>query len=90
MIKFKDFVPEELTKAGFFTSATLEKFNDTLNRANHWIETQNIELINIETVILPNIHQSDEEGSSDTEIRTSGEMSSYWNQFIRVWYKTKT
>ena len=87
MIKFKDFVPEEVTKSGFFSSAKLEELNDSLSRANIWIEKENINPLNIETVVLPNIHKSSEDGSTDTEIRTSGDMSSNWYQFIRVWYK---
>ncbi|MEM9444951.1 MAG: hypothetical protein AAGA18_06315 [Verrucomicrobiota bacterium] len=87
MIKFKDFVPKEVTKAGFFSSARLEELNDSLKRANIWIENQNINVLNIETVVLPNIHRSSEEGSTDTDITTSGDMSSNWHQFIRVWYK---
>ena len=87
MIKFKDFVPEEMSEGGFFTAAKYEELNEALYRANEWILDQDIDVFNIETVVLPNMHDNYEEGSEDTDLRTSGEMGSTWHQFIRVWYQ---
>jgi hypothetical protein len=39
----------------------------------------------VETVVLPNIEET--EDTSEVAIRTSGEMSSYWYQVVRVWYE---
>ena len=55
--------------------------------ANEWIAENGVDVVNIETVVLPEIWEKDEEGTTDVDIRTSGECSSYWHQFIRVWYK---
>lgn len=88
-IAFKDFIPEKLSGGGFFSAPKYEEFTAALERLNDWKEkNRHYEIINIETVLLPNIYNSGEEGSTDSHLRTSGEMGSYWHQIIRVWYKT--
>lgn len=86
-IQAKDFVPAK-TKGGLFKSGTIQTFNEVLAAANAWIASNpQVEVINVETVVLPNIHESDEEGSMDTELYTGGEIASRWYQLVRVWYK---
>ncbi len=83
----KDFVPEKI-KGGVFKSSKIQNFQEVLEGVNKWrAENPNIEIINIETVVLPNIHDSQEEGSQDTELWTGGESSSQWYQLLRVWYQ---
>ena len=84
MIAYKDFVPQITKSGGFFTSTEFQDLIEPVVDANDWIEANNISVINVETVVLPNMHN--EEGSEDVSIRTSGEMSAHWYQFIRVWY----
>jgi hypothetical protein len=86
-ISFKDFVPEK-TKGSMFKSSKIEKLADIHQQMNEWIEQNNPTIVSIETVLLPNIHESDEEGSIDTELYTAGETSSNWYQIIRVWYQS--
>ena len=86
-ILYKDFVPQVTDPGGFFKAMTVEDFEKVVLEANQWISSQSIKLINIETVVLPNINLPHEEGSTDTNISMSGEFSTYWNQFIRVWYQ---
>ena len=88
MISFKDFVPSMTSSGGFFSMPTVEQIHDSLARAKEWIAVNNLDVVNIETVVLPNIHDPGEEGSTDAQIRTSGEMSAHWYQFIRVWYRS--
>ena len=85
MIEFYDFVPKVMDKGGFLKAAKLEELRDVMEDVNFWVKANNIDVINIETVVLPNIHQ--EEGSQDTNLHTSGEMRSNWYQFVRVWYR---
>ena len=87
MIKCMDFVPEQLDAGGFLRAAEHEKFGPTIARANAWITENAINVLNVETVVLPNIHLPHEEGSGDTNLHSSGDMSTAWNQFIRVWYR---
>jgi len=86
-IQAKDFVPEKI-KGSMFKSGKIGTFQDTLSAANQWItENPQFKVVNVETVVLPNIHESDEEGSQDTELWTGGESASHWYQLVRVWYK---
>ncbi|MFY0598081.1 MAG: hypothetical protein JXR03_00320 [Cyclobacteriaceae bacterium] len=86
-ISVKDFVPEK-SKGGMFKSGKVEHFDEVTAKLNQWIhENRDIEVLNIETVVLPNIHDSNEEGSQDTELWTGGESSSQWYQLLRVWYR---
>lgn len=90
-ILFKDFIPEKISKGGFLSLPKYEDFESTVDALNEWKErNSHYEIINIETVLLPNIYNSGEEGSTDTHLRTSGDMSSYWYQIIRVWYKVSS
>lgn len=83
----KDFVPEK-TKGGLFKSGKIQSFQDVLDAVNDWISAHpTIKVINVETVVLPNIHERDEEGSTDTELWTGRETSSHWYQLLRVWYQ---
>ena len=87
MIAFIDFVPEVKQEARLFRAATMESLQSSLERANKWIVENNIQVLNVETVLMPNIHNRHEEGSQDTNLATPGELYSHWYQFIRVWYR---
>lgn len=81
-LAYKDFFPI-LLESGFFSS----KFEDlptTLVRVNEWMSTSGKQLVTVETLLLPNV--SNEKEASESSIRTSGEVSSYWYQVVRVWY----
>jgi hypothetical protein len=87
MIVFRDFVAKVLTPEGFMKQPKLEPFDIVVHRANNWIRNEGIKVINVETVVLPNIHSTREEGTGDTYI-VAGDASNSWNQFVRVWYET--
>lgn len=80
---YKDFFPE-VVKAGFFSNDH-ETLSATVARANAWLASSGLKVITIETVVLPNI--SNETQASQTSIRTSGEIGSYWHQVVRIWYE---
>jgi hypothetical protein len=82
-IAFKDFFPTVL-RSGVLSS-DFEPFSAVVNRANKWIATSGVQVLNVETLVLPNV--STEQEAQATNIRTSGEMSSYWRQILRVWYE---
>jgi hypothetical protein len=94
MLAFRDFVPamsrESLSFVQTLMAASGEKydtFESAVEAAGVWIEHESVQVVSIETVVLPNIWESEEEGSADPALRTSGEVSSKWHQFIRVWYR---
>ena len=87
MLKYKDFVPQEIEAPGFFTAGMHESFDHAVEAANRWIVDNQIQLVSLETVVLPNIWSRWEEGSTDASIGTSGEAPSRWHQFLRCWYR---
>ena len=87
MIRFKDFIPKMMSQPGFFKLAEYESFDAAAQAADLWIKEYDIKVVNIETVVLPNIWSQWEEGSTDGSLGTSGESPSHWHQFVRVWYR---
>lgn len=88
MIGFKDFVPRMLAEPGLFKAGEYESFDEAVAAANRWIKEYDINVVNMETVVLPNIWSRWEEGSKDVSLGTSGDSPSRWHQFVRCWYKT--
>jgi len=86
MLKCKDFVPEK-KKGGIFKSGSMQHFDDVLKEMDEWVAAHNLDVLNVETLLLPNIHDEEEEGSQDTELWTGGGTSTQWYQVVRVWYK---
>ncbi len=76
-----------MLKSGFF-STTHETLPVAVARANRWIAESGARILNVETVVLPNVKGL--EDASEVGIRTSGELSSYWYQVVRVWYQGET
>jgi len=89
MIAYRDFVPQQTKPAGFLSPAEHESFDAAVAAANAWLLENHVRVVNIETVVLPNIFSRFEEGSADSSLGTSGESPSHWHQFIRVWYQTE-
>ncbi len=85
-VNFRDFVPEVLDAGGIFTKATYEGLAELRKRMNQWIEGNGIKVLNVETILMPNLNSPREEGSEDAAVWSSGDFATTWNQFIRVWY----
>lgn len=56
--------------------------------ANVWMAESHIQPVTMETVMLPNIWSSSEDGTSDGSVETTESITSVnaWYQFLRVWY----
>ena len=87
MLKYKDFVPRQLSAPGLFKEGEFENFDDAVAAANRWLADSQVKLVKLETVVLPNIWSRWEEGSVDASIGTSGDSPSRWHQFLRCWYQ---
>jgi len=91
MIGYKDFIPQRIAarKGGFFGGSTPEghqTFRDAVAEANVWIGAEGVEVVSVETVVLPNVWEDHEDGTDDGSLYASGSGSS-WHQFVRVWYR---
>ena len=86
-LKYKDFVPKQLAEPGFFRPGEFETFDEAVQAANQWLVDSTVRLINLETVVLPNIHSRWEEGSTDAALGISGDSPSHWHQVLRCWYQ---
>lgn len=87
-LAFRDFVPRLSAsttgrEAGFRDAKALQS---VLEAVDAWVDAAGIQVISVETVVLPNMH--DEDGSEDTALHTSGDLPSVWHQFVRVWYRS--
>lgn len=87
MLRYKDFVPRQITAPGIFKDGQHESFDHAVEAANQWLVETKVKLVNLETVVLPNIWSRWEEGSNDASIGTSGDTPSRWHQFLRCWYQ---
>ncbi|MBN2313147.1 MAG: hypothetical protein JXM79_04415 [Sedimentisphaerales bacterium] len=83
MFHFKDFAPQIKNKSIF--KVDFQTFEEALAEANTWITQNQIDVVNIETVVLPEMWRED--GTTDTNLTTSGDMMNSWYQFIRIWYR---
>lgn len=91
-LAYRDFVPKRVAHStGWFWNKDVfyESLDEALEAVNRWMAEANVRIVNVETVVLPNIWEDYEEGSTDAALRTSGESTSYWHQFVRVWYEVQ-
>jgi hypothetical protein len=87
MIEFRDFVPRMLGPAGFLGEPDFQTLQDALDACNQWIDANGVEVLHVETVVLPKVHHPTEQGSQDVNIRQDDEWTTPWNQFIRLWFR---
>lgn len=85
MLTYRDFVPKSI-KGKWYEGPAFETFDAAVEAANQWITSDKIEVVQIETVSLPNIHASGETGSTDGELGIFAGHAS-WHQFLRIWYR---
>ena len=86
MLKYKDFVPQEIEAPGFFKEGKHESFDHAMEAANDWLVNNEVSVISIETVVLPNIWENWEEGSVAASLGTSSDGPSRWHQLMRCRY----
>jgi len=88
MIAFRDFAPLRTRASSLLKRAEYESMGDALERANQWIGENRVDVVNVETVLLPN-PQSAGQGSYSALFRVLGGAyggSARWRQIVRVWY----
>jgi hypothetical protein len=86
-IHFIDFVPQ-ITETKFFGGDKYESIDKCLERANEWIrKNYNREVINVETVVLPEIYHKKAADTKVVKTVTTGGSIVRTFQVIRIWYK---
>lgn len=86
MIDQKDFIPKTLS-THWFKGLQVDSFDAAIVAANEWINAEGIDVINIETIVLP-VGPNDETESPMTLVASQYGFS--LRQFIRVWYRKDT
>jgi hypothetical protein len=94
MIKYKDFAPRITERGSFGGPTEYESFSEVVSAVNQWIESTTIQVINVETVILPDRI----EGTSDDvygvttsnafyPVMISQSLPIKYFQCVRIWYR---
>lgn len=85
MIGYRDFSPQE-SPGGFFKTAQSESFERVVEAANRWIRESGVNMINVETLLVP-------EPLAGELSTSSGELTSFeaagfssFRQVLRIWY----
>jgi hypothetical protein len=85
MIAFQDFVPRLQNKRMLGMISDYENLHELVSRVNIWIEQNQIDLINLETLLVTNLPKG-AETSLKTQMDSQVSVSSTY-QIIRVWYR---
>ena len=81
IIHYKDFSPSAVEHKVFSTE--YESFSEVVAHANEWIRDSGVTVLNVETVVLPNLQEIKDKSQVVTIMKHSG---SYMFQVVRVWY----
>jgi hypothetical protein len=89
MLAFRDFAPRNLSPPSWGRGkGEWERLEDALADANEWVRSERVDVINVETVVIP-CHVDTREFAK-TDAPASFINGSHWyvhRQFIRVWYR---
>ena len=94
MIKYKDFAPRITERGPFGGASNYESFSEVVSAVNQWIGSVTIQVINVETIVLPDRI----EGTSDDvygvttsngfyPVMISQGLAIKYFQCVRVWYR---
>lgn len=94
MIKCKDFAPRITQRGPFGGASEYESFSDVVSTANQWIESRTIQVIDVETVVLPDRIEGTSDGdygltigNSFHPVTISQGLTINCFQCVRVWYR---
>ncbi|NJO42972.1 MAG: hypothetical protein HC769_30220 [Cyanobacteria bacterium CRU_2_1] len=94
MIKCRDFAPQITERGPFGGAADYESFSEVVSAANQWIESTLIQVINVETVVLPDRIEGTSDGDYGLTVSNgfypvmiSQGVTINCFQCVRVWYR---
>lgn len=94
LIKYKDFAPRITERGPFGGASEYESFSEVVSAVNQWIASTPIQVINVETVVLPDRIEGTSDG--DYGVTTSNAfhpvmisqgLAIKYFQCVRVWYR---
>lgn len=86
-IEFRDFAPAFAKSRVIGEPGLCDDFASAVEAANQWIHDQQIDVVNIETVLLPDMHARG--GTGEGQLFVSTVSGGYWYQFVRIWFRGK-
>ncbi|WP_339385118.1 hypothetical protein [Calothrix sp. FACHB-168] len=94
MIKCKDFAPRITKQGPFGGPSEYESFSEVVSAVNQWIESKTIQVINVETVVLPDRIEGTSDGVYGVTVSNgfypvmiSQGVTVNCFQCVRVWYR---
>lgn len=94
MIKYQDFAPRITKRGTFIGAAEYESFSDVVSAVNQWIGNSTLQVMNVETVFLPDSLESTSDGVYGVAIgngfypvMASQGLTINCFQCVRVWYR---
>jgi hypothetical protein len=94
LIQYKDFAPRITERGPFGGASDYESFSEVVSAANQWIESRTIQVINVETVVLPDRVEGTDDGGYGVAsgngfypVMISQGLTINCFQCVRVWYR---
>jgi hypothetical protein len=87
MFAYRDFTPAKKTEGSFWKGAQYEDLDAAVAEANEWVRANRVRVLNVETVLLPNIESADNTSAALLNVTHMNHSTSAWHQFVRVWYE---
>ncbi|MBA3470452.1 MAG: hypothetical protein H0T53_12505 [Herpetosiphonaceae bacterium] len=84
MLTLKDFIPQ-VQKKLLGIPTDYESIHEVLTRVKRWIDREQIQVLNVETLLLPMLPSEGEESPPARMNSVGNSMSTF--QIIRVWYQ---
>jgi hypothetical protein len=81
ILQYKDFSPSAVEHKVFSTE--YESFSEVVALANEWIRDSGVTVLNVETVVLPNLQEAK---NTAQVMKTTGQSGCYLFQVLRVWH----
>jgi hypothetical protein len=85
-LQYKDFSPLAVEHKVFSTE--YESFPEVVAHANEWIRSSGVTVLNVETVLLPNLQNLKDTLQVIQSVSGPVMNSSYLFQVLRVWYNS--
>jgi len=87
MMQFKDHPIKIIEEGGWLSDPVSENVKETLLRINQWVEENELIVLNVETLLFPELKSTSQGTGSSIFETEDGESRTAFYQVFRVWYK---